>query len=69
MSKHSPMNIIMHYPTSDAGRQELAKRVAQIHADAVTMRIKHLNCPHAQKMQLLDALIADARDRSKVRTP
>ncbi len=63
MRKHVPVNILVHHPSTDTGREELARRVAQIHADAVTARIQHLNCPAEQKMQLLDAIIADARTR------
>ena len=64
MAKQAPINIIMHHPTSDAGRAELAVRVAQVHADAVIGAIRRLNCPQEQQLQLLDAVIEDARVRT-----
>ena len=64
MRKAKPIQIIVHYPQEAEGRQELARRVAEVHADAVTARIKRLPCSAAQKQQLLDALIADARERA-----
>lgn len=64
MARQAPINIIMHYPTSDEGQAELAVRVAQVHADAVIGSIKRLKCPDQQKLQLLDAVIDDARTRA-----
>ena len=64
----APINLIVHYPKTAEGREELAKRVADVHASAVTQRIKSLHCPTSQKLELLDAVIADAKERSKERT-
>ena len=64
----APINLIVHYPKTDAGREELAKRVAEVHASAVTHRIKALTCPTSQKLELLDAIIEDAKRRSKGQT-
>lgn len=61
MRRHGPVNIIIYYPKTDAGRLELAKRVAEIHADTVNARIKALNCSTSQKLQLLDAVITTAK--------
>lgn len=61
MPKQAPIHLIMYYPKSDSGREALARRVSQVHADAVLTRIRQLNCPDAQKLQLLDAVIADAK--------
>ena len=35
MKRYSPIKIILYSPKADVGKHELAKRVAQIHADAV----------------------------------
>ncbi len=64
----APINLIVHYPKTEEGREELAKRVSDVHAAAVIRRINALNCPTSQKLELLDAVIADARERSKERT-
>lgn len=68
MPKQASINLIVYYPKSDSGREELATRVAQVHADTVLMHIKQLGCPNIQKTQLLDAIIADARERAAVGT-
>lgn len=61
MKRHGPVNLIVHYPTTQEGQEDLARRVAEVHANAVTMRIQQLSCPTSQKQQLLDAVIEDAR--------
>ena len=47
---------------------ELAKRVSDVHASAVTQRIKSLNCPTSQKLELLNAVIETVKGRSRERT-
>lgn len=64
MKKHGPVNVIFYYPKTEAGKEELALRVAEVHADAVIRRIKELNCPTSQKLDLLDAVIATAKERA-----
>ena len=57
----APINVIVHYPKTEQGKRELAKRVADVHADMVNQYIKNLNCPSDQKVELLDAVIASAK--------
>ena len=64
----APINLIVYYPKTAEGREELAKRVSDVHASAVTQRIKSLNCPTSQKLELLDAVIETVKERSKVQT-
>jgi len=52
------MKITVHYPTSDKGREELAKRVATVHADTTIQYIDKLSCSNERKAALLDAIIA-----------
>jgi hypothetical protein len=56
------MNIIVHYPKSEEGKRELAKRVAEAHAEAVNSYILSLNCPTEQKLALFDAIIKTVKD-------
>ena len=56
----APINVIVYYPKTEAGKRELAKRVAGVHADFVHQYIRKLDCPSEQKVQLLNAVIADA---------
>lgn len=55
--KSAPINVIVYYPKTEAGQQELRRRVANVHADAVAHTLKHLECPTWQKIALLDAVI------------
>jgi hypothetical protein len=52
---------MIHYPNTEEAKLELAKHVAQVHAESVSTYIKHLNCPANQKLQLLNAIIATAQ--------
>ena len=69
MKRHGPVNVIFYHPKSESGKQELAKRVAEVHADAVTRRIKKLNCPTSKKLELLDAVISTAKQRAETSNP
>lgn len=55
--RNAPINMIVHFPSSEKGKHELANRVADVHALFVNQSIKKLNCPAQQKIQLLDAVI------------
>ena len=63
--KMAPINLIMHFPKTEAGKRELAQRVSDVHASAVTQRLKELNCPTSQKLDLLDAVIVTAKSRQQ----
>lgn len=65
MRKMAPINVIVYYPKTEEGQDELRRRVALVHADAVNRRLKELRCPEKQKLELLDAVIDTVR---KVRT-
>ena len=58
MKRYAPINLIVHYPNTEVAKAELAKQVAQVHAESVSTYIKHLNCPAYQKLQLLNTIIA-----------
>ena len=62
IAKSAPINMIIYYPKSEEGKKLLAQRVAQIHADSVTERIKRLNFPSDQKMELLNAVLNTAKN-------
>ena len=64
----APINLIVYYPKTEEGQIELAKRVSDVHAAAVTQRIKSLNCPTCQKLELLDAVIETVKERSREQT-
>lgn len=65
MKKAAPINIIVHYPTTEEGWRELRRRMAIVHADAVLNSVQKLNCPTWQKIKLIDAIIEDAKKEAK----
>lgn len=65
MRKIAPVNVIVYYPKTEEGREDLARRVAEVHADAVIQRLKSLNCPTRQKLELLDAVVNTVQKNQK----
>ena len=61
MKKAAPINLIVHYPTTEEGWRELRRRMAIVHADAVLNSVQKLNCPNWQKIKLVEAIIEDAK--------
>ena len=61
MKKAAPINIIVHYPTTEEGWRELRRRMAIVHADAVLNSVQKLICPTWQKIKLVEAIIEDAK--------
>ena len=59
--------MIVHYPKTEAGKEELARRVATVHAESVIAKINRLNCPTKQKLELLDAVIKTKKMESRER--
>ena len=47
------LRIVVHTP---GNTDELEKRVAQVHADAIIARVKKLNCSAKQKKELIDSI-------------
>ena len=66
--KSALINIVVYYPKTEAGIAELARRVAEVHADVVNYKLKQLNCPTSQKIELLEAVIETVKERSKEQT-
>ena len=58
----APIRVIVYYPKTEAGKEELARRVSDVHAAAVNQRLKSLNCPTSQKLALLDAVIETRKE-------
>lgn len=50
------ISIIVHYPKDKQAQQELAKKVADVHAQTVIEQIKSMAYPLAQKARLIDAV-------------
>lgn len=65
MRKYASMNIIVHLPTTEQGKQELSNQITKIHANFVNNYIKNLNCSSEDKLYLLNAVIKDAKKREQ----
>lgn len=48
------MNIILHFPKTEKGVQELQKRVAEIYAEAISHYLQTINCTQEQKRTLIE---------------
>jgi len=48
------LNIIFHFPKAEKGVQELQKRVAEVHAEAVSHYLQTLSCTQEQKKALIE---------------
>ena len=59
------INVIVYAPRMESGKAELAERVASVHADLVLSQVNRLHCSGQQKKALLDAILADARERCR----
>ena len=62
MRKSAPIEVVVHYPKTKEGWDELGKRVATAHANYVIEKIDRLNCPTWQKLELLQAVIDTTKD-------
>ena len=56
------MEVIIHLPRSKEGQEELAKRVATVHAQLIYNYISRLECSTEQKVALLDAIQKNIHD-------
>lgn len=67
IAKPKTILVKMYYPQSEEGRQELARRAAQLHAQVVLEKIQKLDCPAAQKQRLLKEICKKTSQRSDTR--
>lgn len=65
MRRSAPVKLIVHYPKTQQGKQELAGRVAEVHAGFVVNTIQKLDCPTKQKLELLQAIMDTARQNAR----
>ena len=61
MQKSALIEVVVHYPKTEEGWEELGKRVATAHANYVIEKIERLNCPAWQKLELYQAVIDTTR--------
>ena len=54
--------MIIHYPKTKQGIEELERKVASVHIEAVKSYIKQLPCPKEQKLALLKSVQDDLKN-------
>ena len=50
------MKVIMHYPETEQGKKDLARLVAEVHAQMVIDRLRSSPYPLEQKRKMVDVL-------------
>lgn len=55
------MEVFIHLPKTPEGKAELVKELAVFHAEHAQKMIRSLPCPMDQKLEILDAVVKDAR--------
>ncbi len=65
LRKAAPVTLSFHWPTTEDGKQELAMRAAELHANAVIRRIQALSCSRRQKLALLDAIMEARKEETQ----
>lgn len=63
MGKSAPIKVIMYYPETEKGKEELKDRVIEIFSDFVKKKIQGMDCPDEDKMKLLDCIIKKVSDQ------
>ena len=61
MRKSAPVKIKVYYPQTEAGRQELARHVSDVHSDYVIAQIDKMNVPIKEKLRMLEAVISQQK--------
>ena len=59
------IEVILHFPKSQKRKDELAKRVATIHAQAILTSVAQQDCPTDQKIALIEAVQKLVREDMK----
>jgi len=50
------ISVIIHYPEDKKAQQDLARKVADVHAQTVIEKIRSMSYPTEQKIKLIDAI-------------
>ncbi len=52
-----PFTLILHFPKTEAGQEELRRRVSDVHADYIISAIEQLNATAKEKVSLLEKVM------------
>lgn len=59
------MEIMVNLPEDAEAREALARRAAQLHAEAIRGSLEALHCPKSQKKAVLNAIYGENRGKSR----
>ncbi len=59
------MEISVIYPSLQKDKEEIAKRMANFHAEIANRLIQELDCPIDQKFELLSAVMGKGQGKTK----
>lgn len=62
------MNIIVHYPTTKAGQDQLAQKVAECHAQVIIEQIRRMNISNEDRKKLI-SLMCEKLKENKCHEP
>lgn len=69
MRKSAPISLKEYLPGTEAGKEELARRMADLHAAVLEQRLKELTCSASQKLDLLNAVMEDMKKEKSSELP
>lgn len=64
MEKCESIRVIVHMPETKIERQQLAREIADIYAEYITIEIDALKCPAEQKMRIMETIIDQLSENS-----
>lgn len=65
MKQTESIHVVVYYPKTNEGLQQLEQRAAAIHADYINSQIQQLQCSGQQKLERINAMIEQAEYRHK----
>ncbi|MDE5565223.1 MAG: hypothetical protein K2I93_08695, partial [Oscillospiraceae bacterium] len=58
------MNIVVHYPKTQEGQRELAKRMAECHAKAVEIQLRKMNITNEDRRKIIGVMCERLKDQA-----
>lgn len=59
------MNVVVHYPKTLEGQQELARRVAECHAEAVGILLRKMNITNEDRRKVIAVMCERLKEQTK----
>ena len=66
MPKRQEIELVMHYPKSEAGIRQLSQQVSQAHADAVIHKIYGTRSSGKEKIAMIQAVSSAVKNERQI---